>query len=121
MDAKCITESYRFVTSEAGAKAIVNGFKSDGIYNMIQKVRSELPSIGPFDEISPLVMLFSKFSQLQLDLDEELRENYVNQRRKDDDEDSEWGDDDQDDDDDDGDDDEHFYFVRTRIYKVIYV
>ena len=75
---KRVGESYSFVTLEAGAKIIVNGFKSTGIYNTIQRGKSELPKIGPFDEISFLVTSFSIFSQLQLDFGEELRKYYVN-------------------------------------------
>ena len=75
---KRVGESYSFVTLEAGAKIIVNGFKSTGIYNTTQRGKSELPKIGPFDEISFLVTSFSIFSQLQLDLGEELRKYSVN-------------------------------------------
>ena len=74
------------VTSEAGAKITANGFRSTGICCAIQMGKSELPLIDYFGEILPLVKPFSEFFQLQLDLDEELREN----------EDSAWADKDKD-------------------------
>ena len=80
---------FKLITITAGTKIIVKRVKSAGINDTTQIGKSELQSIDPCDEISTLVVPFTKFSQLQLDIDEELYENHVNVKSKDDDEYSE--------------------------------
>ena len=84
-----IVIQFKLVTIKTDTKIIVKIVKSAGINDTTQIGKSELQSIDPCDEISPLVVPFSKFCQLQLDIDEELCENHVNEKSEDDDEDSE--------------------------------
>ena len=54
MHAKWLVEYYNHISSEAGTKVIVNGFKLAGIYDAIRSGKSSLQSIDPFNDITPL-------------------------------------------------------------------
>ena len=92
---KRLVEYYNHISSEAGTKVTVNGFKLVGIYDAIRLRKSSLQSIDQFNDIAPLADSLSegnpgKFVQLSHD----LREGYVNEldeNESEDDEDTEWG------------------------------
>ena len=54
LHAKWLLEFYNQITSEAGADIIVNGWKASGIYDAVEMGSSALPSLDPFQDISPL-------------------------------------------------------------------
>ena len=78
------------ITSEAGSKIIINGWKASGIYDVIKMGESALPSIDPFSDIAPLTD--ENISDVQVILPTlDLMENFVNEHHEDD-ENSEWED-----------------------------
>ena len=74
-------EFYNKMTSESGAKVIISGWEASGILDAVKMGSTELPSIDPFHDISPLIS-----SPVQVDselgdhhkLTEEIREHFVN-------------------------------------------
>ena len=91
LHAKWVVEYYDEMTSNSGSTIIVNGWKASCIYDAIEMGSSNLPSIDPFEDISPLADTdndeSSNFHPIYLT--KELRDNFINVI--DDDEDySEW-------------------------------
>ena len=90
LHAKWLMEFYNHITSEAGSKIIINGWKASGIYDAIKMGESALPSIDPFSDIAPLAD--ENISDVQVILPTlDLMENFVNEHHKDY-ENSEWED-----------------------------
>ena len=54
MHAKWLLEFYNHITSETGAEVILNGWKAAGIYDALKMGAVSLPSLDPFQDISPL-------------------------------------------------------------------
>ena len=54
LHAKWLVEYYNHISSEAGTKVIVNGFKLAGIYDAVRSGKSNLQSIDPFNDVAPL-------------------------------------------------------------------
>ena len=65
--------------------AIINGWKAAGIADALELVSKNLPSIDPFDDISPLVNRadFATPSMVNV-LTQELRQSFVNEAEKED-------------------------------------
>ena len=95
LHAKWLVEYYNDISSEAGTKVIVNGFKLAGIYDAIRSGKSSLQSIDPFNDIAPLADSLSEGNPSNfVQLSDDLRECYVNEldeNESEDDEDTEWG------------------------------
>ena len=91
---KLLVEYYNHISSEAGTKVIVNGFKLAGIYDAIRSGKSSLQSIDPFNDITPLADSLSEGSCGNfVQLSDDLSEGYANELDKnesEDDEDIEW-------------------------------
>ena len=51
---KWLLECYNHITSETGAEIILNGWKAAGIYDALKMGAAALPSLDPFQDISPL-------------------------------------------------------------------
>ena len=91
LHAKWLMEFYNHITSEAGSKIIINGWKASGIYDAIKMGESALPSIDPFNDIAPLSD--ENISDVQvISPTVDLMEHFVNDHREDDDENSEFED-----------------------------
>ena len=54
LHAKWLVEFYNHITSETGAEIILNGWKAAGIYDALKMGAAALPSLDPFQDISPL-------------------------------------------------------------------
>ena len=54
LHAKWLLEFYNHITSETGAEIILNGWKAAGIYDALKMGAVSLPSLDPFQDISPL-------------------------------------------------------------------
>ena len=54
LHAKWLLEFYNHITSETGAEIIFNGWKAAGIYDALKMGAVALPSLDPFQDISPL-------------------------------------------------------------------
>ena len=54
MHSKWLLEFYNHITSETGAEIIFNGWKAAGIYDALKMGAVALPSLDPFQDISPL-------------------------------------------------------------------
>ena len=54
LHAKWLLEFYNHITSETGAEIILNGWKATGIYDALKMGAAVLPSLDPFQDISPL-------------------------------------------------------------------
>jgi hypothetical protein len=78
------------MTSQVGSSIIINGWKAAGIYDALEAGATGLPSIDPFDDISPLTSTCdSTANSCEINgLTDELRESFVNDI--DDEENSEW-------------------------------
>ena len=87
-----MVEYYNKITSENGSSVIINDWKAASTYVAIKAGSSGLQSIGPFEDISPLVTEHDEsesFLPATIDqLTDELRENFVNVPF--DEENSEW-------------------------------
>ena len=95
LHAKWLVEYYNHISSEAGTKVIVNGFKLAGIYDVIRSGKLSLQSIDPFNDITPLTDSLSEgncgnFVRLSDDLSEGYA-NELDENESEDDEDTEWG------------------------------
>ena len=92
LHAKRLVEYYNKITSENGSSVIINDWKAASTYVAIKAGSSGLQSIGPFEDISPLVTEHDEsesFLPATIDqLTDELRENFVNVPF--DEENSEW-------------------------------
>ena len=78
--------------SESGSTVIVNAWKASGIYDGLKMGSSNLPSIYPFQDISPLLDSNDLESGLQaINITEEMREHFFNVAN-DEEDDSEWED-----------------------------
>ena len=87
-------EFYNEITSEAGSEIIVNGWKATGIYDAIEMGSSALPSIDPFQDISPLPIADADddgSGNSLANLSSGLKEDFVNVVEDDDDDFSYWG------------------------------
>ena len=92
LHAQWLVEFYNEMTSESGSTVIVNGWKASGIYDGLKMGSSNLPSIDPFQDISPLLESNDLESGLQaINITEEMREHFVNVAN-DEEDDSEWED-----------------------------
>ena len=95
LHAKWLVEYYNHISSEAGTKVIVNGFKLAGIYDAIRSGKSSLQSIDPFNDIAPLADSLSEGNPGNfVQLSDDLREGYeheLDENESEDDEDTEWG------------------------------
>ena len=77
---KWLVEYYNHISSEAGTKVIVSGFKLAGIYDAIRLGRSSLQSIGSFNDIVPLADSLSEGNPDNfVQLFNYLREGYENE------------------------------------------
>ena len=54
LHSKWLLEFYNHITSETGAEIILNGWKAAGIYDALKMGAVSLPSLDPFQDISPL-------------------------------------------------------------------
>ena len=54
MHAKWFLEFYNHITFETGAEIILNGWKAAGIYGALKMGAVALPSLDPFQGVSPL-------------------------------------------------------------------
>ena len=54
LQAKWLLEFYNHITSKTGAEIILNGWKAAGIYDVLKMDATALPSLDPFQDISPL-------------------------------------------------------------------
>ena len=54
LHAKWLLKFYNHITSETGAETILNGWKAAGIYDALKMSAAALPSLDPFQDISPL-------------------------------------------------------------------
>ena len=54
LHAKWLLDFYNHITSEAGSQIILNGWKSAGIYDALEMGLAGLPSLDPFQDVSPL-------------------------------------------------------------------
>ena len=54
LHSKWLLEFYNHITSETGAEIILNGWKAAGIYDALKMGAAALPSLDPFQDISPL-------------------------------------------------------------------
>ena len=54
LHAKWLLEFYNYITSDAGAEIILNGWKGAGIYDALKMIAAALPSLHPFQDISSL-------------------------------------------------------------------
>ena len=92
LHAQWLVEFYNEMTSESSSTIIVNGWKASGIYDGLKMGSSNLPSIDPFQDISPLLESNDLESGLQaINITEEMREHFVNVAN-DEEDDSEWED-----------------------------
>ena len=48
LHAKWLLEFYNYITSDAGAEIILNGWKGAGIYDALKMSAAALPSLHPF-------------------------------------------------------------------------
>ena len=88
LHAKWLMQFYNEITSEKGQSVIINGWKAAGIYDALQLGSKHLPSIDPFEDISPLSNKVDLESPSTVNtLTDELRENFINEME---DEDSDW-------------------------------
>ena len=84
------------MTSESGSKVIVSGWKASGIFDAVEMGSSVLPSIDPFQDISPLISSNDQLDSEQLVnhhkqyLADEIKEHFVNESFETDDEEEEW-------------------------------
>ena len=77
---KWLVEYYNHISSEAGTKVIVNGFKLAGIYYAIRSDKSSVQSIDSFHDVAPLAdLLFEGSPDNFVKLFNDLREGYVNE------------------------------------------
>ena len=94
--AKWLVEYYNEMTSESGSKVIVSGWKASGIFDAVEMGSSVLPSIDPFQDISPLISSNDQLDSEQLVnhhkqyLTDEIKEHFVNESFETDDEEEEW-------------------------------
>ena len=80
LHAKWLVEYYNHISSEAGTKVIVNGFKLAGIYYAIRSDKSSVQSIDSFNDVAPLAdLLFEGSPDNFVKLFNDLREGYVNE------------------------------------------
>ena len=80
LHAKWLVEYYNDISSEAGTKVIVNGFKLAGIYYAIRSDKSSVQSIDSFNDVTPLAdLLFEGSPDNFVKLFNDLREGYVNE------------------------------------------
>ena len=80
LHAKWLVEYYNHISSEAGTKVIVNGFKLAGIYYAIRSYKSSVQSIDSFNDVAPLAdLLFEGSPDNFVKLFNDLREGYVNE------------------------------------------
>ena len=80
LHAKWLVEYYNHISSEAGTKVIVNGFKLAGIYDAIRSGKSSLQSIDPFNDIAPLADSLSEGNPSNfVQSPDDLREGYVSE------------------------------------------
>ena len=90
LHAKWLVEFFNEMTSESGSTVILNGWKASGIYDALKMGSSNLPSIDPFHDISPLLESNDGESSLQtITITDEMREHFVNEVDEEED-DSEW-------------------------------
>ena len=79
LHAKWLIEYYNRISSEAGIKVFVNGFKLAGIHDAIRSGNSSLQSIHPFNDIAPLADSFYEGNPGNfVQLSNNLREVYMN-------------------------------------------
>ena len=88
--AKWITQFYDYISTEDGSKVIINGWKKSGISDAVMNGSSSLPSLDPFQTISPLPQLDGEPSVAINPSN--VSQDFVNVRE--DDDDSDWGDND---------------------------
>ena len=76
---------YNHITSEGGSEIIINGWKRSGIYDVLKNSRSSSPSIDPFNEIAPLVVI-EKLNETDVTINQfsSLTESFVNDRYEED-------------------------------------
>ena len=82
LHAKWILEFYNHITSEKGAEIIINGWKAAGIYDALKMGSSALPSLDPFQDISPLPENYESESEQEIskviEVPEDLKEGFIN-------------------------------------------
>ena len=82
LHAKWLVEYYNEITSTNGSSVFINGWKAVGICDATKAGSSELQSIDPFEDTSPLVTEHDEsefFLPSIIDqLTDESRENFVN-------------------------------------------
>jgi len=80
LHAKWLMQYYNEITSEAGRSIIINGWKAAGISDALELGSSGLPSIDPFQDISPLSNTEDLVPPPTATnaLTDDLRQNFVN-------------------------------------------
>ena len=57
-----LAEFYNNITSESGLSVVTDGWKATGIFNAIKMGSADIPSLDPFQEISPLLYQYHQLS-----------------------------------------------------------
>ena len=85
-----IMQFYNHMSTADGSKVVINGWKRSGIVDAVTNGSAALPSIDPFQNISPLPPSTNDVCESETIFPIEVTKDFVNLHLDDDDDDSDW-------------------------------